>query len=160
MYTRALYIHARTVRASQPTSQPANDIRVEVFTERHLATTCLDALALAPSNFPIIERSPSIRTRSHMTRAHVRRYIHRDRVTHTGAGIGLCVYAPAIIEWSRSSRSRGVAQKYRFTVYDKGLCINVVPKIKYLFASASFRLISYFRIDIVDCIAIVTEVHL
>jgi hypothetical protein len=60
-YTCTL-IHA-TVRAA-----PANDIRVEVFTERHLATTCLDALALAPSNFPrIIERA-----RSHMTRAHVR----------------------------------------------------------------------------------------
>jgi len=61
-YTCTL-IHATAVRAAL-----ANDIRVEVFTERHLATTCLDALALAPSNFPrIIERA-----RSHMTRAHVR----------------------------------------------------------------------------------------
>lgn len=153
--TRALYIHARIVRANQPArqpaSQPANDIRVEVFTERHLATTCLDALALAPSNFPIIERSPSIRTRSHMTRAHVRRYIgvHHDRVTHTGAGMGLCGV--------RAGNNRVIALLSfpwgctKIQVCDKGLRVNVVSKIKYSSASAIFRFnandeSTYFRI--------------
>lgn len=133
-----VYLHLYTRDAY---GQPASDIRVEVFTERHLATTCLNALAHTRSiKLPHNRTLPS--SRAHplsydaCTCEEYRRCVCIMTVwliRHDG--VWACAYTPTVIEWSRSSRTRRSENwKYRFTRYNENVFLfhaNDASEIKY-----------------------------